>query len=89
VQQEEPIQGTPLVIIKSYLPVAESFGFTKFLRENTGGRAFPQCVFDHWQLVSTDPLEEGSKAASVVEGIRKRKGLQTSIPALTNFLDKL
>ncbi len=25
---EEPIAGTPLVMIKSYLPVAESFGFT-------------------------------------------------------------
>jgi elongation factor 2 len=25
---EEPIQGTPLVMIKAYLPVAESFGFT-------------------------------------------------------------
>jgi len=25
---EEPVSGTPLVIVKAYLPVAESFGFT-------------------------------------------------------------
>ncbi len=38
---EEPIQGTPLVNMKAYLPVGESFGFTQTLRANTSGRAFP------------------------------------------------
>ena len=38
---EEPIAGTPLVMIKSYLPVGESFGFTQALRAATSGRAFP------------------------------------------------
>jgi elongation factor 2 len=37
-----------MVVIKSYLPVAESFGFTEHLRSVTQGKAFPQCVFDHW-----------------------------------------
>ena len=46
---EEPITGTPLVNMKAYLPVGESFGFTQKLREATSGRAFPQCVFDHWE----------------------------------------
>lgn len=32
---EEPIPGAPMVIIKSYLPVAESFGFTEHLRSAT------------------------------------------------------
>lgn len=41
VQGEEPIQGTPLVLIKAFLPVAESFGFTQYLRSMTSGRAFP------------------------------------------------
>ena len=26
-------------------------GFTADLRSNTGGQAFPQCVFDHWQVM--------------------------------------
>lgn len=86
---EEPVQGTPLVIVKSYLPVAESFGFTQHLRSMTSGRAFPQCVFDHWDTLGTDPFEEGSKANTLVDDIRKRKGLKLGIPSLDNFMDKL
>ena len=86
---EEPVPGTPLVQMKSYLPVGESFGFTQALRAATSGRAFPQCVFDHWEQMSGDPLEEGSKANLLVESIRKRKGLKAGIPPLENFVDKL
>jgi len=86
---EEPIMGTPLVQMKAYLPVGESFGFTQTLRAATSGRAFPQCVFDHWEQMSGDPLAEGSKANEIVNTIRKRKGLKPGIPALDNFIDKL
>lgn len=86
---EEPVQGTPLVMIKAYLPVAESFGFTQALRAATSGRAFPQCVFDHWELLNGDPFEVGSKGAQIVEVTRKRKGLKVGIPTLDNFVDKL
>ena len=89
VLSEVPVQGTPLVIVKAYLPVAESFGFTQHLRAMTSGRAFPQCVFDHWEQILTDPLEAGSKSAALVDAIRKRKGLKAGIPTLDNFLDKL
>lgn len=30
---EEPLPGTAMSIVKAYLPVAESFGFTSYLRE--------------------------------------------------------
>ena len=86
---EEPVAGTPLLIIKAYLPVAESFGFTQALRAATSGRAFPQCVFDHWEMVPGDPYEGASKAGQLVEAIRKRKGLKFGIPGLDNFIDKL
>lgn len=46
---EEPRLGTPLYTIKAYLPVGESIGFPDELRGETQGRAFPQCVFDHWE----------------------------------------
>lgn len=75
--------------MKSHLPVAESFGFTQALRAATSGRAFPQCVFDHWELLSGDPLEAGSKCNGIVEAIRARKGLKAGVPALDNFVDKL
>jgi len=85
---EEPVSGTPLIIVKAYLPVAESFGFTQHLRSMTSGRAFPQCVFDHWETILTDPTDPASKAGVLVETIRKRKGLKPGIPTLDNFLDK-
>jgi len=89
VNEELPIQGTPLVQMKAFLPVGESFGFTQALRAATSGRAFPQCVFDHWEEMGGDPLEEGTKANVLVESIRKRKGLKPGIPKLENYVDKL
>jgi elongation factor 2 len=86
---EEPVVGTPLVQMKAYLPVGESFGFTSALRAATSGRAFPQCVFSHWDEMNGDPLELASKANLVVEAIRKRKGLKPGIPPLENYIDKL
>merc|ERR1711988_1999624 len=56
--EESQVAGTPMFHVKAYLPVNESFGFTADLRSNTGGQAFPQCVFDHWQVMQGDPLEE-------------------------------
>jgi elongation factor 2 len=52
--------GTPMFNVKAYLPVAESFGFTADLRSATSGQAFPQCVFDHWQVIPGNPLESSS-----------------------------
>jgi elongation factor 2 len=80
--------GTPLVNVKAYLPVAESFGFTADLRSNTGGQAFPQCVFDHWKVLLGSPFEDGA-AQKLCLGTRKRKGLAEEIPPLDRFLDKL
>merc|ERR1711937_955812 len=86
---EEPIAGTPLVTMKAYLPVAESFGFTQALRAATSGRAFPQCVFDHWEQLGGDPYDANTQGGKVVTAIRKRKGLKEGIPGLDNFIDKL
>lgn len=87
--EESQITGTPMFVVKAYLPVNESFGFTADLRSNTGGQAFPQCVFDHWQILQGDPLEAGTKPNQVVLDTRKRKGLKEGIPALDNYLDKM
>lgn len=86
---EEQRIGTPLLEIKAYLPVSESFGFTSALRAATSGQAFPQCVFDHWALLSGDPLEAGSKISEVVGQIRTRKNLKPEVSSLDNYHDKL
>jgi len=87
--EENQRPGTPLYNVKAYLPVAESFGFDSDLRAQTAGQAFPQCVFDHWQLVMGDPLSEGKLRDEVIAGIRKRKGLAIEIPPLDRYKDKL
>jgi len=87
--EECQVMGTPMFIVKAYLPVNESFGFTADLRSNTGGQAFPQCVFDHWQILPGDPKDITTKPFQVVSEIRKRKGIKEGIPMLDNFLDKM
>ena len=82
--------GTPLFNIKAYLPVNESFGFTPDLRSNTGGQAFPQMVFDHWQqLAGGSPLDKTTMPGRVVETMRKRKGIKVDVPGVENYYDKL
>jgi len=87
--EENMVAGTPMVVVKAYLPVNESFGFTADLRSKTQGQAFPQCVFDHWQQHDTDPLEEGSKSYDIVLATRKRKGLSVNVAPLDKYYDKL
>ena len=83
-------EGTPMMNIKSYLPVAESFGFTQDLRGATAGQAFPQCVFSHWQgFMGGDPLTDGTKTNELIKSIRNRKGLNPEVPTPDRFLDKL
>jgi len=89
VVSEEQRPGTPMYNIKAHLPVNESFGFTADLRSATSGKAFPQCVFDHWAVVNSDPNEVGTKAAEIVAATRKRKGLKEGIPTLDTYYDKL
>jgi elongation factor 2 len=86
---EEQRAGTPLYNVRCYLPVLESFGFNAALREATSGQAFPQCVFDHWDIIPGDPLDPASKTNGIVLGVRQRKGLNGGIPELDRFIDKL
>ena len=86
---EEQLAGTPQMTLLAYLPVLESFGFTADLRSNTGGKAFPQCSFDHWEPVSGSPYDEGSKVREIILNVRERKGLVKEVPDLAKYLDKL
>lgn len=75
-EEYKPNPATPDLIIKAYLPVAQSFGFDTDLRRVTGGMAFPQCVFDHYATMEdSDPFKKDSLANQVVISERERKGL--------------
>ncbi|KAI6652468.1 Elongation factor-like GTPase 1 [Oopsacas minuta] len=83
--------GTNLFSIETYIPVAESLGFSDEIRKKTSGLAIPQLVFSHWEVLNDDPfwiptteeelLHFGEKADSeniakkYVDSIRRRKGL--------------
>merc|ERR1719319_1518063 len=75
--EEAQTPGTPMFVVKAYL------------RSNTGGQAFPQCIFDHWQVLPGCPLTEGTKPNEIVEMCKKRKGLKPGAPSLDNYLDKM
>ena len=85
---EESVQGTPLLEVKAYLPVSESFGFTAHLRSLTSGQAFPQSSFSHWDIIKQDPFDVKSKAYEITMAIRKRKGLKQELPMLSDYVDK-
>jgi elongation factor 2 len=87
--EENPREGTPLMQVKAYLPVAESFGFVSKLRQDTSGQAFPQCVFDHWESMPGNAMDDGSKMQELVLGVRKRKNLKVEMPAVSDYMDKL
>jgi elongation factor 2 len=87
--EEGRIEGTLLNRVKAYMPVNESTGFTDQLRGVTGGRAFQNSVFDHWQLLPGDPFEAESCAGKVCRQIRKAKGLREQMPMLADYIDKL
>ncbi len=89
VVDEAPVEGTPMTHMKAHLPVVESFGFDKALRAATGGKAFPQCAFDHWACMSGDPFAESGKIVELVKGIRERKGEKPHPPPISQYEDKL
>ncbi|KAF6992916.1 hypothetical protein CFC21_009869 [Triticum aestivum] len=68
-------EGTQLFILRSYLNVGESFGFAEDFRAATSGEVTPQCVLDHWDTLSSDPLMRNSLSWGMVLDIRKAKKL--------------
>jgi elongation factor 2 len=87
--EENPREGTPLIQVKAHLPVSESFGFVAALRQQTSGQAFPQCVFDHWENLQGDCMQEGTKMQDLILAVRKRKNIKVEMPKLGDYLDKL
>lgn len=83
------VEGSPVQIVKAYISVAKSFEINRDLRQATSGQAFPSLVFDHWELVSGDPLAKtDNPAKQIIAEVRKRKGMKPEIPTLDEFFDR-
>jgi elongation factor 2 len=70
-----------LTVITGFIPVSETFGFSKELRSATSGRAFWQMFFDHWEKMAP------KLAFEVVKDLRQRKGLAPEVPAPEKFME--
>jgi len=68
-----------LTIIEGFIPVAETFDFSKELRGATSGRAIWQFMFDHWEKLSKKLSDQ------TIATLRKRKGLTEEVPKADNF----
>ncbi len=68
-------------VISGFIPVSETFGFSKELRSATSGRAFWQSFFDHWEKM---PQKLDSQ---VVADLRHCKGLSPEVPKPEKFME--
>lgn len=101
VTQDIPKPGSPLYILKAFIPVIDAAGFETDLRTHTQGQAFCQCLFDHWQLVPGDPMDkslvlkplEPSTALFLARDFmiktRRRKGLSEDVNVVKYFDQEL
>ena len=88
VVSETPSAVLPVTVFVANLPALESLGFDSALRAATSGAAFCSLEFSHWQLIDSDPLEEGTQANKLMLEKRKQKGLNPTIN-VESFLDRL
>lgn len=86
---DEIPKGHGLHIIKAYIPVLNSFGYTSELLGSTSGNAFATLVFSHKEIIESDPFIPGTRAYNLVRETRKRKGMNVELPPLSHYLDKL
>ena len=70
-----------LTHISGFIPVSETFGFSKELRSATSGRAFWQSFFDHWEKMPQ------KLATQVINDLRQRKGLASKVPKPEKFME--
>jgi len=99
VTEDAPKPASPLFTLKAFIPVLDSFGFEVDLRTFTQGQAFCLSMFDHWETMPGDPLDqsiilkplEPSPASALARECliktRRRKGLGEDISIVKYFDD--
>ncbi|GJQ15369.1 hypothetical protein GpartN1_g7160.t1 [Galdieria partita] len=99
VTEDAPKPASPLFTLKAFIPVLDSFGFEVDLRTFTQGQAFCLSMFDHWEMMPGDPLDqnivlkplEPSPASALAREClvktRRRKGLSEDVSIVKYFDD--
>ena len=75
-------QKEVITIIQGEIPTSETFDLSETMRGATAGKAMWNTFFKAWQPVPNSML------LSIVQGIRKRKGLSPDPPNPNEFIDK-
>ncbi len=70
-----------LTHISGFIPISETFGFSKEMRSATSGRAFWQSFFYKWERMPP------KLALQVIKDLRKRKGLAPEVPKPEKFME--
>jgi len=101
VTADVPKPGTPIYLVKAFVPAMESFGFETDLRYHTQGQAFCLSVFDHWSVVPGDPLDKTVQlrplepapvqdlAREFMVKTRRRKGMSEDVSVAKFFDDPM
>ena len=71
-----------LTTINGFIPVSETFGFSKELRTTTSGKAFWQMFFDHWGKMPQ------KLTTQVISDLRQSKGLSPEVPKPEKFMEQ-
>jgi len=69
------------VVIKGFIPVAETFSFSKEFRSATSGRVTWQSLFSHWEELSQKYADQN------ILKRRKQRGLSEDVPKADKFLE--
>lgn len=78
-----------IALMRVYIPVSESFGFSSELSEKTNSSAHCQMSFDQWKVVGGDFRDPTSRLNNLIESLRVRQGLKKDIPQLDEYIDKV
>merc|ERR1712176_1089983 len=73
----------PVYLVEIQCPENAIGGVYSVLNQKRG------IVFDHWEMMTSDPHDEGSKSNEICLEARKRKGLKEILPTTKDYEDKL
>lgn len=99
IERHGPKPGAPFEVHRVTIPAIDSYGFETDIRSHTQGQAFCQSVFDRWELVPGEPMDEdvvlhplqpsreNQLAREFMVKTRKRKGLAADV-SIEKFIDQ-